>query len=151
MVVLRDSREALDGVLSDDLGVEHPAPDLAPGDIVFLADGREALVTMQVEWRPGLLEVLEGDQLSIALHCPLASARRRHEVRIDGDARHGLGHPMEAGQSLVVRGAGKSPIGMVTLSAGVAPSIQTGECQVGMASRFEGRQSGMRRDALRTW
>ena len=70
MVVLRDSREALGGVLSDDLGVEHPAPDLEPGDIVFLADGCEALVTTQVEWRPGLLEVLEGDQSSIALHCP---------------------------------------------------------------------------------
>jgi hypothetical protein len=34
----------------DDLGlVEHPAPNLEPGDVVMLADGREALVTARVE------------------------------------------------------------------------------------------------------
>jgi hypothetical protein len=30
----------------DDLGLlEHPAPNLEPGDVVVLADGREAVVT----------------------------------------------------------------------------------------------------------
>ena len=34
----------------DDLGTtEHPAPNVEPGDVVVLADGREALVTAQVE------------------------------------------------------------------------------------------------------
>jgi hypothetical protein len=40
----------------DDLGlVEHPAPNLEPGDVVVLADGREALVTARVETQPGPL------------------------------------------------------------------------------------------------
>jgi hypothetical protein len=39
---------------SDDLGVvEHPAPNVEPGDVVVLADGREALVTARVEAKPG--------------------------------------------------------------------------------------------------
>ena len=34
----------------DDLGLlEHPAPNIEPGDVVVLADGREALVTARVE------------------------------------------------------------------------------------------------------
>jgi hypothetical protein len=34
----------------DDLGlIEHPAPNLEPGDVVLLPDGREALVTTRVE------------------------------------------------------------------------------------------------------
>jgi hypothetical protein len=34
----------------DDLGtIEHSAGNLEPGDIVFLPDGREALVTARVE------------------------------------------------------------------------------------------------------
>ena len=36
----------------DDLGlIEHPAPNVEPGDVVMLADGREALVTARVEAR----------------------------------------------------------------------------------------------------
>jgi hypothetical protein len=43
----------------DDLGLlEHPAPNLEPGDVVVLADGREALVMARVEARPGRLEAL---------------------------------------------------------------------------------------------
>jgi hypothetical protein len=31
---------------TNDLGaVEHPAPNVEPGDVIVLADGREALVT----------------------------------------------------------------------------------------------------------
>ena len=50
----------------DDLGaVEHPAPNVEPGDVIALADGREALVVCRVESRPGhpihaLLEVAAG-------------------------------------------------------------------------------------------
>jgi len=43
----------------DDLGLlEHPAPNVEPGDIVVLADGREALVTARVEAKPGPLTAL---------------------------------------------------------------------------------------------
>jgi hypothetical protein len=47
----------------DDLGLlEHPAPNLEPGDVVVLVDGREAIVTARVEAQPGplagLLEVI---------------------------------------------------------------------------------------------
>ena len=43
----------------DDLGVlEHPAPNIEPGDVVVIPDGREALVTARVDAEPGsLLEV----------------------------------------------------------------------------------------------
>jgi len=46
----------------DDLGlIEHPAPNVEPGDVVVLDDGREALVTARVETDDGdvaaLLEV----------------------------------------------------------------------------------------------
>jgi len=38
----------------DDLGVlEHPAPNLEPGNVVVVADGREAVVTERVEAEPG--------------------------------------------------------------------------------------------------
>jgi hypothetical protein len=34
----------------DDLGLlEHPAPNVEPGDVVVLADGQEAIVTGRVE------------------------------------------------------------------------------------------------------
>jgi hypothetical protein len=43
----------------DDLGLlEHPAPNLEPGDVVVLADGREALVTVRVETDGGQLAAL---------------------------------------------------------------------------------------------
>jgi hypothetical protein len=47
----------------DDLGhLEHPAPNLEPGDLIMFADGREALVTARVEAEPrpltALLEVV---------------------------------------------------------------------------------------------
>jgi hypothetical protein len=38
----------------DDLGLlEHPAPNVEPGDVVMLGDGREALVTARVEVERG--------------------------------------------------------------------------------------------------
>jgi hypothetical protein len=38
----------------DDIGLlEHPAPNLEPGDVVVLADGRDALVTARVEAERG--------------------------------------------------------------------------------------------------
>jgi hypothetical protein len=38
----------------DDLGLlEHPAPTIEPGDVVVVADGREAIVTARVEAEPG--------------------------------------------------------------------------------------------------
>jgi hypothetical protein len=38
----------------DDLGLlEHPAPNLEPGDVLVVADGREAIVTARVEAEPG--------------------------------------------------------------------------------------------------
>ena len=38
----------------DDLGtLEHPAPNLEPGDVLVLTDGRDALVTARVEAEPG--------------------------------------------------------------------------------------------------
>ena len=49
----------------DDLGLlEHPAPNLEPGDVLLFADGREGVVTARVEAEPGpgplvaMLEVL---------------------------------------------------------------------------------------------
>jgi hypothetical protein len=38
--------------------LEHPAPNVEPGDVVVLADGREALVTARVEAEPGPLAAL---------------------------------------------------------------------------------------------
>ena len=43
----------------DDLGlIEHPAPNVEPGDVLVLPDGREALVTARVEAEPGPLAAL---------------------------------------------------------------------------------------------
>jgi hypothetical protein len=43
----------------DDLGlIEHPAPNLEPGDVVVLPDGRDALVTSRVDAKPGPLAAL---------------------------------------------------------------------------------------------
>ena len=55
-------RYRLHDTTGDDLGlIEHPAPNVEPGDVVVLADGREALVTARVEVKQGplagLLEV----------------------------------------------------------------------------------------------
>jgi hypothetical protein len=36
-----------------DLGLLEPAPNLEPGDVVVVADGREAVVTARVEAEPG--------------------------------------------------------------------------------------------------
>jgi len=52
----------------DNLGlVEHPAPNLRPGDVVQLPDGREALVVAKVETGEApiatLLEVVPGDSV----------------------------------------------------------------------------------------
>ena len=38
----------------DDLGlIEHPAPNVEPGDVVVLGDGREVFVTARVEMDGG--------------------------------------------------------------------------------------------------
>ncbi len=43
----------------DDLGlIEHPAPNVEPGDVAVLLDGRQALVTARVEAQPGSLTAL---------------------------------------------------------------------------------------------
>ena len=43
-------RYRLHDTTGDDLGtVEHPAPNVEPGDVAVLADGREAIVTARVE------------------------------------------------------------------------------------------------------
>jgi len=36
----------------------YPAPNVEPGDVVMLTDGREALVTARVEGRPVRFEAL---------------------------------------------------------------------------------------------
>jgi hypothetical protein len=44
----------------DDLGLlEHPAPNVEPGDVVILLDNREALVTARVEVGAALAALLE--------------------------------------------------------------------------------------------
>lgn len=53
----------------DDLGLlEHPAPNVEPGDVVMLADGREALVTARVE--------TDGGQFAATRH----SAFTKHHI-----------------------------------------------------------------------
>lgn len=43
----------------DDLGLfQHPAPNVEPGDVVMIDDGREVLVTARVEAEPGRLVAL---------------------------------------------------------------------------------------------
>jgi hypothetical protein len=52
-------RYRLHDTTGDDLGViEHPAPNVEPGDVVMLADAPEALVTARVEAVPGPLAAL---------------------------------------------------------------------------------------------
>ena len=51
----------------DDLGLlEHPAPNLEPGDAVVVADGREAVVTARVEAEPGWGQLVALLEVAIA-------------------------------------------------------------------------------------
>ena len=51
----------------DDLGLlEHPAPNLEPGDVVVVADGREAIVTARVEAEPGWGQLVAMLEVAIA-------------------------------------------------------------------------------------
>jgi hypothetical protein len=51
----------------DDLGeIEHPAPNLEPGDVVVVADGREAIVTARVEAEPGWGQLVALLEVAIA-------------------------------------------------------------------------------------
>ena len=49
----------------DDL-LEHPAPNLEPGDVVVVADGREAIVTARVEAEPGWGQLVALLEVAIA-------------------------------------------------------------------------------------
>lgn len=56
----------------DDLGLlEHPAPNLEPGDVVVLADGREAIVTARVET----------DKVGASRRCLRSQSRRPADER----------------------------------------------------------------------
>lgn len=58
----------------DDLGLlEHPAPNLEPGDVVVLADGREAIVTARVDTGESALAAL----LQVVAAEPPAATRSR--------------------------------------------------------------------------
>jgi hypothetical protein len=51
----------------DDLGtVEHPARNIEPGDVVVVADGREAIVTARVEAEPGWGQLVALLEVAIA-------------------------------------------------------------------------------------
>ena len=51
----------------EDLGLlDHPAPNLEPGDVVVVADGREALVTARVEAEPGWGQLVALLEVAIA-------------------------------------------------------------------------------------
>jgi hypothetical protein len=51
----------------DDLGLlEHPAPNLEPGDVVVVADGREAVVTARVEAEPGWGQLVAMLEVAVA-------------------------------------------------------------------------------------
>jgi hypothetical protein len=91
----------------DDLGlIEHPAPNVEPGDVVVVADGRDAIVTARVEAEPGwgqlvaLLEVaiapprLEADDalLDQRLMLERRSRNRVHVCRGRPDDSAGVGH-----------------------------------------------------------
>lgn len=57
----------------DDLGeIEHPAPNLEAGDVVVVADGREAIVTARVEAEPGWGQLVALLEVAIA-PTPLSS------------------------------------------------------------------------------
>jgi hypothetical protein len=62
----------------DDLGLlEHPAPNIEPGDVVVVADGREALVTARVETDGGQFAAL----LEVAIAPTPRQARRSRVLR----------------------------------------------------------------------
>jgi hypothetical protein len=51
----------------DDLGLlEHPAPNVEPGDVVVLADGREAIVTARVETACGSISLSRPERSMLA-------------------------------------------------------------------------------------
>jgi len=51
----------------DDLGLlKHPAPNIEPGDVVVVADGREAIVTARVEAEPGWGQLVALLEVAIA-------------------------------------------------------------------------------------
>jgi hypothetical protein len=57
----------LHGTTGEDLGtLEHPAPNHEPGDVVVLADGREAVVTERVEAEPGWGQLVAMLEVAIA-------------------------------------------------------------------------------------
>jgi hypothetical protein len=92
----------------DDLGLlEHPAPNIEPGDVVVVADGREAIVTARVEAEPGwgqlvaLLEVAIAHSRLEADDAPVASARLRIEER----ERGGRGRTSPARRQALLAGA----------------------------------------------
>lgn len=61
----------------DDLGLlEHPAPNVEPGDVVLLADGREALVTARIEPEKGPLAAL----LEVVVAPPLYGRTRPRRI-----------------------------------------------------------------------
>jgi hypothetical protein len=56
---MQSHRYRLHDTTGDDVGVlEHPAPNVEPGDVVILPDGREAIVTSRVETQRGPLAAL---------------------------------------------------------------------------------------------
>lgn len=83
-------RYRLHDTTGDDLGViEHPAPNVEPGDVVMLADGQEALVTCRVEADGGPLAAM----LEVAVAPEVADTSEVSAVQ-DGEQvesiRHGL-------------------------------------------------------------
>jgi len=57
----------LQDTTGDDLGLlEHPAPNLEPGDVVVVADGREAIVPARVEAEPGWGQLVALLEVAIA-------------------------------------------------------------------------------------
>jgi hypothetical protein len=47
--------------------IEHPAPNVEPGDVVVLVDGREALVTARVEAKAGDARGVAGGSDPVAI------------------------------------------------------------------------------------
>jgi hypothetical protein len=92
----------------DDLGLlEHPAPNIEPGDVVVVADGREALVTARVEAEPGWGQLVALLEVAIA-PTPLtsdesiASSTLAGYLRIDESEQAG-------GRTLKARGVQEPP------------------------------------------
>jgi hypothetical protein len=68
----------------DDLGlVEHLAPNLEPGDVVVLADGREALVTARIEAEPEPLTPPLEVVIAPASEAPKGSPARYLEAELN--------------------------------------------------------------------